>query len=144
MSIYRSLDEGIPSEINVSDDPRRRGATAKPELTLPVAARDDAQRQRKAVPNNEPLAATFKWVATLPRAIRPLALLQRYPRIVNVMAQTWSDPPAFRDYMFELLIDRRGGRQGFPQNVRCELLALRAYFDEAHPHASIGLAPEIK
>ena len=25
MSIYRSLDEGIPSEINVSDDPRRRG-----------------------------------------------------------------------------------------------------------------------
>ena len=144
MSIYRSLDEGIPSEINVSDDPRRRGAPAKPEITLPVAARDDAQRRRRAVPNNDPLAATFKWVANLPRAIRPLALLQRYPRIVNVMAQTWSDPPAFRDYMFELLIDRRGGRQGFAQNVRCELLALRAYFDEAYPHAAIGTALETK
>jgi hypothetical protein len=140
MSIYRSLDEGIPSEINVSDDARRRGAAATPKVTLPVAARNDAHFQRKATPNSEPLAATFKWVASLPRAIRPLALLQHYPRIVNVMAQTWSDPPAFRDYMFELLIDRRGGRQGFPEIMRCELLALRAYFDEAHPHAAIGTA----
>jgi hypothetical protein len=28
--------------------------------------------------------------------------------------------------------------------VRCELLALRAYFDEAHPHAAIGMAHENK
>jgi hypothetical protein len=144
MSIYRSLDEGIPSEINVSDDARRRGTPAKPEITLPVAGRNEPHFERKASPSNAPLAATFKWVAKLPRAIRPLALLQQYPRIVNVMAQTWSDPPAFRDYMFELLIDRRGGRQGFPQNLRCELLALRAYFDEAYPHAAIGTAHEIK
>jgi len=144
MSIYRTLDEGIPSEINVSDDARRRGASATPKITLPVAARNDEQYQRRAMPNSEPLAATFKWVASLPRAIRPLALLQKYPRIVNVMAQTWADPPAFRDYMFELLIDRRGGRQGFPETMRCELLALRAYFDEAYPHAAIGTAHENK
>jgi hypothetical protein len=144
MSIYRSLDEGIPSEINVSDDPRRRRAPAKPEIALPVAARNDAHHQRKATPANEPLTATFKWMASLPRAIRPLALLQQFPRIVNVMAQTWSDPPAFRDYMFELLVDRRGSRQGFQQSVRCELLALRAYFDEMYPHAAIGTAHEIK
>jgi hypothetical protein len=143
MSIYRSLDEGIPSEINVSDDPRRRGVKA-PEITLPVAARNDASDKRRATPANEPLAATFKWIASLPRAIRPLALLRQYPRIANVMAQTWTDPPAFRDYMFELLVDRRGGREGFQQNVRCELLALRAYFDEMHPHAAIGIAHEIK
>ena len=144
MSIYRSLDEGIPSEINVSDDARRRGAKAAPEITLPVAARNDASYKRKATPANEPLAATFKWMASLPRAIRPLALLEQYPRIVNVMAQTWSDPPAFRDYMFELLVDRRGGRHGFRENVRCELLALRAYFDEMHPHAAIGNAYDTK
>jgi hypothetical protein len=144
MSIYRSLDEGIPSEINVSDDPRRRSATATPKITLPVAARSDAQHQRRASPNSEPLAATFKWVASLPPAIRPLALLKQYPRIVNVMGQTWSDPSAFRDYMFELLIDHRGGRQGFQENVRCELLALRAYFDEAYPHAAIGTVHENK
>jgi hypothetical protein len=144
MSIYRSLDEGIASEINVSDDARRRGTTATPKITLPAAARDDAQHQRRATPSNEPLAATFKWMASLPPAIRPLALLKQYPRIVNVMAQTWSDPPAFRDYMFELLIDRRGGRQGFPETVRCELLALRTYFDEANPHAAIGTVHEIK
>ena len=143
MSVYRSLDEGIPSEINVSDHSRRRGAIAPPKIALHAAIRDKPTFVRKATPNNEPLATTFKWVASLPRAIRPLALLQKYPRIVNVMAQTWNDPPAFRDYMFDLLIDRRGGRTAFTQDVCCELLALRAYFDEQYPRVAIGAVHEM-
>jgi hypothetical protein len=35
--------------------------------------------------------------------------------------------------MFDLLIDRRGGREGFPQDVRSELLRLRTYFDDINP-----------
>jgi len=90
---------------------------------------------RKAVPNNQPFPATFKWIASLPREIRPLALLQQFPRIANLLAQSWHDPAAFREYMFDLLIDRRGSRKGFPRDVRSELLRLRAYFDHIDPLA---------
>ena len=87
-----------------------------------------------AAPANQPFPATFKWIAALPREVRPLELLKQYPRIANMLAQAWHDPSAFREYMFDLLIDRRGGRQGFPQAVRSELLRLRTYFDHIHPH----------
>jgi hypothetical protein len=148
MSVYSTLDEGIPSEININELSRRRGVFD--ELKLPVAspappspppgAINGPHFKRKAAPANEPFAATFKWVASLPRGVRPLMLLRQYPRIANVMARAWGDPLMFRQYMFELLIDRRGGRKGFPEKVRAELLALRTYFDEMHPGA-VGAAP---
>src|SRR6202171_4641998 len=108
---------------------------------MSVTVPNDAQFRRQARPSNVPLPETFKWVASLPRKFRPLTLFLRYPRIINVMARTWRDPPTFRDYMFELLIDRRGGRRGFPGNVRRELLILRTYFDHMHPHCAIGPVP---
>jgi hypothetical protein len=145
MSVYRALDKDVASEINVTDITRRRPelASASPQ-PQPAAKRKDAVVQRKAVPSNTPLPETFRWVASLPREVRPLALFAQFPRIVNVMARTWRDPPAFRDYMFELLIERRGARHGFPDNVRLELLALRAYFDHTHPHCAIGLPHETR
>ena len=135
MSVYRKLDEGVPSEIHVNDLSRRRPTITlpdKPERAAP-SAENDSRFLRKAAPANEPFAATFKWIAVLPREVRPLTLLQQFPRIANALARAWSDPTAFRAYMFELLIDRRGGRKGFPEKVRTELLALRAHFDDAHP-----------
>jgi len=154
MSIYRPLDKGIANDIDVTDVTHRRmrepstpmflrsgAATSEPRNAADdpdgIARRiGDAQYRRRAEPNNVPLAATFKWIAGLPREVRPLALLQRFPRIANTLARAWTDPPAFRDYMFELLIDRRRGRQGFPPLVQRELLTLRAFFDQRHPHAS--------
>jgi hypothetical protein len=139
MSVYRTFDEGIPSEVNVNDTSRRRDArgpaSSLPRITLPqpTFAENDEHFARKAAPSNEPFPGTFKWMATLPRHVRPVTLLLQYPRIANIMARAWGDPLMFREYMFELLIDRRGGRQGFPEKVRAELLALRTYFDETHP-----------
>ena len=139
MSVYRTLHEGVPSEVNVSDIARRRSSslTAPPEIP-PSVEQPTAKFVRKAVPNNTPFPSTFRWIASLPREIRPLSLLKHFPRIANMLAQAWHEPVAFREYMFDLLIDRRGGRQGFPQEVRSELLKLRAYFDHVHP-----LAPTI-
>ena len=150
MSVYRKLDEGIPSEINVNDLARRRDASGAqtapaPKITLPPQPRfteNDSEFLRKAAPSNEPFPATFRWMATLPRNVRPVALLQNYPRIANIMARAWGDPVMFREYMFELLIDRRGGRQGFPENIRSELLRLRTYFDELNP-SSRGIGPNV-
>lgn len=133
MSVYKTLDEGIASEIRVDDvSPRRRALNAA-AIGI-VTARNDPFYARKALPSNLPLSTTFKWVAGLPREMRPLALLQQFPRIANQLANAWIDPVAFRDDMFDLLIDRRGARKGFPPEVESELLALRAHFDEAHPH----------
>jgi hypothetical protein len=135
MSVYRTLHESVANEVNVSDIGRRRSASAgAPDETRQSAAQPSGSFVRKAAPANEPFPATFRWIAGLPDDLRPLALLKQFPRIANTLAQAWHDPAAFREYMFDLLIDRRGGRQGFPQEVRSELLKLRAYFDHIHPH----------
>src|SRR6266576_3731303 len=136
MSVYRTLHRGVPSEVNVSAVARRRQESTSPTTEdKPAVGDDHATFVRKAAPNNQPFPATFKWIASLPREIRPLALLQQFPRIANMLAQSWHDAAAFREYMFDLLIDRRGCRQGFPEDVRSELLRLRAYFDDIDPLA---------
>jgi len=90
-------------------------------------------RRRRLAPINEPLPTTFKWLARLPRIVRPLALLRRYPRIANNMAGAWGDPKAFRAYLDDLLIDRRGNRQGFAPEIQRELVLLRFHYEEEHP-----------
>ncbi len=136
MSVYRTLHKGVASEVNVSAVARRRqDSTSAATEDKPTVAANAPTFVRKATPNNQPFPATFKWIASLPPEIRPLALLQQFPRIANMLAQSWHDPAAFREYMFDLLIDRRGSRTGFPQDVRSELLRLRAYFDHIDPLA---------
>ncbi len=82
---------------------------------------------RRAVPLDRPLPATLRWLVGLPAAVRPLALLQRFPRIANRLAQAWTDEAALAECFDDLLYDRRGGRQGFPPAVRRELTLLREY-----------------
>ena len=135
MSVYRTLHANVASEVNVSDIGRRRSASAGArDESPPSAVRAADSFVRKAAPSNTLFPSTFKWIASLPREVRPLALLKQFPRIANMLAQAWHDPAQFREYMFDLLIDRRGCRKGFPQDVRSEVLKLRAYFDHIHPH----------
>jgi len=90
-------------------------------------------RLRRQQPINVPLPRTLKWIANLPQDVKPLALLRQFPRIANLMALTWNEPASFKAYMDELLIDRRGNRQGFPKAIRQELLALREFREPATP-----------
>ena len=133
MSVYRTLHGNVASDVNINDIGRRRSSTAPADDARPATKQAAAEFVRKATPANTPFPATFKWIAGLPREVRPLELLKQFPRIANMLAQAWHDPAAFREYMFDLLIDRRGDRKGFPQDVRSELLKLRAYFDHIHP-----------
>ena len=74
------------------------------------------------------------------RACLPLsslkALLAKFPRIGNLLAVLWDDPNSTRRYLDDLLVDKRGNRQGFPLDILRELLALRAYYDELYPQRS--------
>jgi len=115
--------------------PDSKQGTAGPDTlagNAPVG--DDAMaRRRRQSPVGEPLPMTFKWVAKLPRSVQPLTLLRQYPRIANMMAGMWQDPPSCRAYVHDLLTDRRGNRKGFPQEIVQELVRLRVHYENLHP-----------
>ncbi len=48
----------------------------------------------------------------------PHALEAKYPRILERVAEAWDSPDKTAAYFTELLIDKRGGRQGFPVDDR--------------------------
>ena len=59
------------------------------------------------------LPTSIGWLKTLPRYVRPMALVIQYPRVANCIALTGTDQPR-RACFIELLVDRRGSRKGFP------------------------------
>ena len=142
MSVYRTLDEGPQSEFSVQrvDVKRKRSASSG----APRGHAHAGPHMRKAAPVEHPLPATFKWIARLPREVRPLALLRKFPRVANTLATGWVDSEAFRNSLYDLLIDRRGSRNGFPPDVLAELLALRTWFDELEQvhRARAGRSPK--
>lgn len=71
---------------------------------------------------------TFKWLATLPPELRPMATGRAYPRLVNRLSDLWPNCEYTRLYFQSLLIDRREGRRGFPLAVRQELEALQHHY----------------
>ena len=67
------------------------------------------------------------WSVQLPQNIRPLVTTERYPRIVNALADAWPDSDARTELFDHLLNDRRVGRRGFPIDVEREISALCLY-----------------
>lgn len=56
----------------------------------------------------------------------PIHLEQQFDRILSKIESLW-DTPDIHDYFSDLLIDKRGGRQGFPQEVLNEIIRLREF-----------------
>jgi hypothetical protein len=93
--------------------------------------------RRKASPAQTLLASTKRWIAGLPFEGKPTALAAAYPRIANALAALWARPDEFRAYLDELLVDRRGGREGFPVDVLEDLTLLGTYYATLHPDRSV-------
>ena len=89
--------------------------------------RQDWTEQRKARASEILLPRTTRWIATLPVDFQLTATAKAFPRIANELAALWSEQEELTGYLDELLVDRRGRRQGFPARVLSELHALRAY-----------------
>jgi hypothetical protein len=133
MATYGTWDDGPASEVHVYHSRRLKPARGR-------GARDDARdwtARRKAQPHDEPLPVTFKWIARLPRRIWPTALLRHFPRIANLVAAYWDHPVAMHAYFDELLVDRRGDRQGFPSAVLTDVLRLRLHYEALHPPGDV-------
>ncbi|MFJ1259954.1 hypothetical protein [Cupriavidus sp. CuC1] len=69
----------------------------------------------------------LKWLAVLPPEARPLELCRTYPRIGNQLAALGANPAALSDFLADLLIDKRGGRQGFPGGIALEISKLQEH-----------------
>jgi membrane-associated phospholipid phosphatase len=102
------------------------------ELPDDIAAQLDAKYWTKV--RRAPLAtdralteATLAWVSELPEALRPLLTCERYPRVVNAIANSWNDPQTRLMTLDHLVNDRRRGRRGFPLDTAAEISALRLY-----------------
>ncbi len=86
------------------------------------------QRRRPPAPTDRALAGpTLDWIARLPPAVRPAHLAERFPRVANQLAMTWSSGMQCSAAFDDLLVDHRGGRHGFPYDVEAELKGLREY-----------------
>ena len=133
MSIYQSRFRRPVNDDGVNRRVLRGGAPGP--VCLPPAGQDTAQdwsRLRKATPVNYMLPMSFQWLRSLPKDVRPMALVTQYPRIANLLALQWSKPVACRAYFDELLVDHRGNRKGFPPDVRRNLQTLRDYYFGLH------------
>ena len=100
-----------------------------------MASSSEDRKRRRPQPLNQQLPAAAKWIASLPVEVQPRALLQRLPRIANALARLWQDDVRLRFYLDDLLVDRRGGRHGFPPEILNELLVLREYCEGRYPEA---------
>ncbi|MFC5475863.1 hypothetical protein [Paraherbaspirillum soli] len=81
--------------------------------------------------------ATYHWLLTLPIAVWPLWLAKHFPRIANHLAEVWRQPAVCEDLFVELLLDQRGTRKGFPEEVSREIMALKLYFETKAAPAKI-------
>lgn len=69
--------------------------------------------------------ATERYLRSVPGLAYPSALVARFPRIANRIAQLSGDTEGLKAYFDQLTNDLRGGRQGFPFEVLMELNSLR-------------------
>jgi hypothetical protein len=68
--------------------------------------------------------------------IYPTQLALAFPRIIERIVELWSQASALDSYLDDLLIDRRGNREGFSPAVLMEILALKNHC------LSLGRQPE--
>ena len=56
-----------------------------------------------------------EWIAGLPPEVRPLRLAMQYPRLVNLIALEWNNPPIAGTLLTEVLNHDRGNRAASPR-----------------------------
>ena len=128
MSIYRGWKPHHDFRPEQMSEPASRSAVdSSPPIHL-----------RKARPLETLLPRTGAWIATLPADSQPLALAKQFARVANHLCAIWHHPNECRQYFDDLLIDRRGGRKGFPADVMNDLLRLRRLHAEQHPTTDLA------
>lgn len=103
------------------------GPEGSEQRSISIPPKEEWTGRRKAKSTGVLLPRTARWIATLPSEFQPTQTAETFPRIANRLAALCSAPEELTNYLDELLVDKRGRRQGFPVRVVIELHALRAY-----------------
>lgn len=61
----------------------------------------------------------------------PYSLENKYPRVFNKIMSLW-DSPEMDAYFMDLIVDTRGGREGFPEDVATEIVHLSLIHSAHH------------
>jgi hypothetical protein len=118
--------EALPDEVLEAERNRLavEAAKARAKRTSLAAQKSKLDHRAKSI------------VLSLPKNLRPITTCKDFPHIVNLVAGSWHDPKSFVKTLDDLLMDDRGGRQGFPFAVIIELTDLREhYFAAVRPEA---------
>ena len=129
-SLYRRLDRSPRSDVHhVAENTIGHGSEHQ---AVPVSPEQDWSGRRRAKPAGFLFPASVRWMASLPSGSQATAIGKDFPRIANMLAALWTRPDALTSYLNELLVDRRGRRQGFPNRVLAELHALSVHYATLH------------
>ena len=137
-SIYRTLTNRVPKSDVHCVERHSIGPEIGEHEPAATPPEEDWSSRRRATPAEHLLPATLSWLASLPLSIQPAATRDAFPRVANTLSLLWHRPDALREYLDELLIDKRGGRRGFPLAVLEELHALNDY------HATLRRSPRLQ
>ena len=118
MSIYRRTDRVPLNDVAVHGGAARRRPSSR------KTTRTGAKRRACGAGQRPPPAHDQLGVEPASATSVPNALLAKFPRIANLLAVLWEDPNSLRRYLDDLLVDKRGNRQGFPLDILRELFAL--------------------
>jgi hypothetical protein len=94
------------------------------------AASPDKVRRLRAPPADADrvlLSATHLWLRRMPPRIHPRHLCRYHPHLANRLARCWGDRERVQHFIDDLLIDRRGGRQGLSDRVKSELQCIERF-----------------
>jgi hypothetical protein len=67
-------------------------------------------------------------LTSLPPEVAPTRLAATFPHIFNKIADLWTMPLRLDPYFDSLLIDQRGGRQGFSLGIALEILSFKEHY----------------
>jgi hypothetical protein len=84
----------------------------------------EQHRRKPTVADRALTGAAMDWVIGLPPGLRPHATCEQFPRVVNAIAAAWTDTAFSMQVLDHMVNDYRGGRRGFPETIKHELVAL--------------------
>ena len=95
---------------------------------------ENSEEKRSETASETLTDETTVWMSEMPESVQPRQLALRYARLANRLCKVWTEPLKCERLLDDLMMDRRGGRKGFPLHVANELATLRDHYFRLHHH----------
>ncbi len=123
-----ALDKPVEFEADAYDQALDQYAM-KLSLESPYAHGTNRQSPTKLI-HEEPNKYATDLIAKLPSDLSVIHLYADFPHVLNKIALAWGHHSDFYRLMDDLLIDKRGGRTGFPFKTALELSRLAEHYEQ--------------